>query len=182
MQKIGFILSLPFIYGIASLPFRVLYIFSDGLSFFLFHIVRYRRKLVRKNLSIAGYGDDKKECKAIEKAFYRHFCDMYLETFKSLTLSKKQIQKRFVVHNTELLTSLADKKKSIFMMCGHYASYEWLLSLGYYSNHTAYGIYTPLSNPHFDKLIRKARKRYGAFLIPRSDTIRTIQQHQSDKH
>jgi len=182
MQLIGFIVSLPLIYGIALLPFRLLYAFSDGLSFFLYHIIRYRRKMVRKNLSIAGYGDDEKKCKSIEKAFYRHFCDMYLETFKSLTMSKKQIQRRFVVHNTELLLSMATQNKSVITMCGHYASYEWLLSLGYYSNHTAYGIYTPLSNPHFDKLIRKARKRYGAFLIPRRDTMRAIQQHQSDNH
>lgn len=182
MQKIGFIISLPLIYGIALLPFRLLYVFSDGLSFFLFHIIRYRRKMVRKNLSIAGYDTNLHACRSIEKAFYQHFCDMYLETFKSLTMSKKQIQRRFVVHNKELLTSLAAENKSILMMCGHYASYEWLLSLGYYSKHTAYGIYAPLSNPHFDKLIRKARKRYGAFLIPKRETILTIQNHQSENH
>lgn len=182
MQKIGFIVSLPLIYVIALLPFRLTYVLSDGLSFFLFHIVRYRRKLVRKNLLIAGYGNDLQKCRAIEKGFYRHFCDMYFETFKSLTMSKKQIQSRFVVHNTDLLTSLAAKNKSILMMCGHYASYEWLLSLGYYSDHTAYGIYSPLSNPHFDKLIRKARRRFGAYLIPRKETVRTIEQHQSDNY
>lgn len=182
MQKIGFIITLPLIYGIALLPFRLLYFFSDILSFLLYNIIGYRRKMVRKNLFIAGYGHDLKKCKSIEKAFYRHFCDMYLETFKSLTMSKKQIQQRFVVHNTELLTSLATKNKSIIMMCGHYASYEWLLSLGYYSDHTAHGIYAPLSNPHFDKLIRKARKRYGAFLIPKRETMKTIQKHQSENH
>lgn len=182
MKKIGFILSLPLIYGIALMPFRLLYMVSDGLSFFIYHIVRYRRQLVEKNLSIAGYSEDVKHRKAIEKSFYKHFCDMYLETFKSLTMSKKQIQKRFVVHNTELLTSLAAKNKSIFIMCGHYASYEWLLSLGYYSDHTAYGIYSPLSNPHFDKLIRRARRRYGAYLIPRRETILTIKKHLSQNH
>ena len=119
---------------------------------------------------------------AIEKAVYKHFCDLYLETFKSLTLSKRQIQKRFVVHNTSIMQDLALQGKSVIMMCGHYASYEWLLSMGYYSDHTAYGIYTPLANPYFDKLVIKARRRYGAFLIPRRETVTSIKKHAESNH
>ena len=107
---------------------------------------------------------------------------MYLETFKSLTLSKSQIQKRFVVNNTSLIQDFALQGKSVIMMCGHYASYEWLLSMGYYSDHTAYGIYAPLANPYFNKLVIKARRRFGAFLIPRRETVSTIKKHAENNH
>jgi KDO2-lipid IV(A) lauroyltransferase len=54
--------------------------------------------------------------------------------------------------------------------------------MGYYSDHTAYGIYAPLANPYFDKLVIKARRRYGAFLIPRRETVATINNHAETNH
>ena len=136
MKFFTYILTLPFIYFLALLPFRLMYIFSDFLSFVLYRIIGYRKQVVRANLIRTGFGDDPAQCFAIEKAVYKHFCDLYLETFKSLTLSKSQIQKRFVVNNTSLIQDFALQGKSVIMMCGHYASYEWLLSMGYYSrNH-----------------------------------------------
>ena len=182
MKLLTYILALPFIYALALTPFRLLYLISDGLSIVLYHIVGYRKEVVRANLIRTGFGDDPVKRLAIEKAVYKHFCDLYLETFKSLTLSKRQIQKRFVVHNSSLMQDLASQGKSVIMMCGHYASYEWLLSMGYYSEHTAYGIYAPLANPYFDKLVIKARRRYGAFLIPRRQTLTTIKKHAENNH
>ena len=182
MKFFTYILTLPFIYFLALLPFRLMYIFSDFLSFVLYRIIGYRKQVVRANLIRTGFGDDPAQCFAIEKAVYKHFCDLYLETFKSLTLSKSQIQKRFVVNNTSLIQDFALQGKSVIMMCGHYASYEWLLSMGYYSDHTAYGIYAPLSNPYFNKLVIKARRRYGAFLIPRRGTVSSIKKHAENNH
>ena len=182
MKFFTYILTLPFIYFLALLPFRLMYIFSDFLSFVLYHIIGYRKQVVRANLIRTGFGDDPAQCFAIEKAVYKHFCDLYLETFKSLTLSKSQIQKRFVVNNTSLIQDFALQGKSVIMMCGHYASYEWLLSMGYYSDHTAYGIYAPLANPYFNKLVIKARRRFGAFLIPRRETVSTIKKHAENNH
>ena len=182
MKFFTYILTLPFIYFLALLPFRLMYIFSDFLSFVLYRIIGYRKQVVRANLIRTGFGDDPAQCFAIEKAVYKHFCDLYLETFKSLTLSKSQIQKRFVVNNTSLIQDFAIQGKSVIMMCGHYASYEWLLSMGYYSDHTAYGIYAPLANPYFNKLVIKARRRFGAFLIPRRETVSSIKKHAENNH
>ena len=103
MKFFTYILTLPFIYFLALLPFRLMYIFSDFLSFVLYRIIGYRKQVVRANLIRTGFGDDPAQCFAIEKAVYKHFCDLYLETFKSLTLSKSQIQKRFVVNNLSLI-------------------------------------------------------------------------------
>ena len=102
MKLLTYILVLPFIYTLALMPFGMLYIISDGLSFVLYHIIGYRKEVVRANLIRTGFGNDPVERLAIEKSVYKHFCDLYLETFKSLTLSKRQIQKRFVAHNTSI--------------------------------------------------------------------------------
>ena len=182
MNLLIYIVSLPLIYFIAILPFRLLYVFSDVLSFVLYRIIGYRKKVVRDNLIRTGFGENETQRLAIEKAVYKHFCDLYLETFKSLVLSKRQIQRRFIVKNSSLLQNYALQGKSVIMMCGHYASYEWLLSMGYYSDHTAYGIYAPLANRYFDRLVIRARKRYGAYLIPRRETVTTIKKHTENNH
>lgn len=182
MKLIAYIFALPFIYALALMPFSFLYIVSDVLSLVLHRLIGYRKEVVRSNLIRTGFGNDPVKLLSIEKEVYKNFCDLYLETFKSLTLSKRQIQKRFIVHNTSIMQELALQGKSVIMMCGHYASYEWLISMGYYSEHTAYGIYAPLSNPYFDKLVIKARRRYGAFLIPRRETVATIKKHAQKNH
>jgi KDO2-lipid IV(A) lauroyltransferase len=182
MRLIAYIFTVPFIYALALMPFSLLYIVSDVLSLVLYRVIGYRKEVVRSNLIRTGFGNDPVKLLSIEKEVYKNFCDLYLETFKSLTLSKHQIQKRFIVHNTTIIQELALQGKSVIMMCGHYASYEWLISMGYYSDHTAYGIYAPLSNPYFDKLVIKARRRYGAFLIPRRQTVATIKKHAQKNH
>ncbi|MEC7454514.1 MAG: lipid A biosynthesis acyltransferase, partial [Bacteroidota bacterium] len=107
MNLLTYIVSLPLIYFIAILPFRLLYIFSDILSFVLYRIIGYRKKVVRDNLIRTGFGENETERLVIEKAVYKHFCDLYLETFKSLVLTKHQIQRRFVVKNSSLLQNYA---------------------------------------------------------------------------
>ena len=107
MKLLAYILALPFIYTLALMPFRLLYINADLLSFVLYHIIGYRKEVVRANLIRTGFGNDPVNLLAIEKSVYKHFCDLYLETFKSLTLSKHQIQKRFVVHNTSNMQDLS---------------------------------------------------------------------------
>ena len=74
--------------------------------------------MVRDNLVRTGFGENQTQRLAIEKEVYKHFCDLYLETFKSLVLSKRQIQRRFVVKNSSLLQNYALQGKSVIMMCG----------------------------------------------------------------
>jgi KDO2-lipid IV(A) lauroyltransferase len=80
-------------------------------------------------------------------------------------MSKKEMIKRFHVKNIEVLTQFEEKNRSVFLMCGHYSSWEWMMSLGYHMNHKGYGIYTPIRNPYFDNLIRKIRSRHDAYMI-----------------
>jgi KDO2-lipid IV(A) lauroyltransferase len=50
---IGYRLLYGIVYLHALLPFWMLYILSDILYLFAYHVVRYRRKLLRKNLKNA---------------------------------------------------------------------------------------------------------------------------------
>lgn len=181
MQRIAFYFLYPVLLLISILPFRVMYIVSDVLCFVMYRLVKYRKKTVRQNIRLAGVAKDKKEAISIEKEFYQHFCDLFLEMIKSITISEKEIKKRFVVKNKELLSHYGKQGKSIIVMCGHYASYEWLLSITYHMPHDGFGVYTPLSNPYFDRMVQKIRKKHGAYLIPRKKVRETLKSHK-DNH
>jgi len=89
----------------------------------------------------------------------------FLEIIKSMGMSKEEMIKRFHVKNIEVLTQFEKENRSVFLMCGHYASWEWMMSLGYHMKHKGYGIYTPIRNPYFDNLIKKIRSRHDAYMI-----------------
>ena len=99
---------------------------------------------------------------------------MFLEMIKTMTISEKEIRKRYVFTNIEMYNDLEKKGKSIAVMCAHYASYEWMISMNYYVDFQGYGIYKKIANPYFDKLVRDIRSRFGATLITTKETIPTI--------
>jgi KDO2-lipid IV(A) lauroyltransferase len=156
------------------LPFRILYLVSDLVYFVTYRIIGYRKKTVRENLKLALPNLSDEERLIIEKKFYHHLCDMFLEMVKTMNISKKEICKRFVVKNIEVYKEVEKQGKSIAIICSHYASYEWIISMNYYSDFIAYGIYKQLKNPYFDKLVHKIRSRFNAKLITTKQTVPTI--------
>ena len=165
MNAFIFYLTFPLLFLISRLPFPIFYKLSDLICFLLYRVFGYRKKVVRSNLKLSFPEYSRKELSLIEGRFYSHLCDLFLEIIKSMGMSKKEMIKRFHVKNIEVLTQFEEKNRSVFLMCGHYSSWEWMMSLGYHMNHKGYGIYTPIRNPYFDNLIRKIRSRHDAYMI-----------------
>ena len=174
MQYFIYLLAYPIIWAISMLPFRLLYLFSDFVYFIVYRIIGYRKKTVRQNLVLALPHLSDKERQTIEKKFYHHMCDMFLEMIKTMNISKDEICKRFVFKNIEVYKELEKQGKSVAIICSHYASYEWIISMNYYSDFVGYGIYKQLKNPYFDKLVHKIRSRFNAKLITTKQTVPTI--------
>src|SRR4051812_39232190 len=82
------------LYVFSLLPFRVLYIISDGLYFFLYYVVKYRKEVVSSNLLIAFPEKTEKERKQIAKQFYKNFGDQIVETIKLISMSNKVFDER----------------------------------------------------------------------------------------
>ncbi len=174
MQRAVYLIAYPFIYLIASIPFNFLYVFSDFLRLIIYNLLGYRKKIVRSNLIKAFPHKSEDDLKWIEKRFYKHFCDITLEAFKSLTISSEEMQKRMVFKNLDVLTQFEKGNRSVIIMCGHYASWEWMLSIGYHTVSQGYGIYTPIMNKYLNKLIIKIRKKHRGNLISRYSAIQQI--------
>jgi len=175
MQFLLYILIYPILWLISILPFPLLYAFSDFIYVILYYVIGYRKKTVRENLAMALPHLSDKERLVIEKKSYHHLCDMFLEMAKTMTISKKEINKRYVFTNMETYLELEKKGKSIALMCAHYASYEWAVSMNHHINFTGYGIYKKIANKYFDKLVRDIRSKFKAVLITTKETKPTIE-------
>ncbi|PKB18891.1 lysophospholipid acyltransferase family protein [Flavobacterium sp. 5] len=182
MQYLIYLLAYPLIWGISMLPFRLLYLFSDLVYFVAYRIIGYRKKTVRENLTLALPNLSNKERLIIEKKFYQHLCDIFLEMVKTMNISKKEICKRYVIKNFEIFAELEKQDKSIALMCAHYASYEWAISMNYYIKFKGFGIYKQIKNPYFDKLIHSIRSKFNAHLITTKETIPTIEVNCKNKN
>ena len=95
---------------IAGLPLGVLYLFSDLAYYVVYYIVRYRRRLVRENLTCSFPEKNNEEIVSIEKAFYRNLCDVFVEAFKCLNISDEEMSRRVEVVNYELPERIAAAK------------------------------------------------------------------------
>lgn len=177
MQLFFYILYYPLLLIVSYLPFRLLYILSDFLFFIMYYVIGYRKKVVSYNLKLALPHLTDDERKIIERKSFQHLCDMFLETMKTMSITPKQIEKRFVFKNIEVYHDLEKEGKSIALMCAHYASYEWVVSLNKKINFKGYAIYKKISNKYFDKLIRDIRSKFKAYLIHTRESISIIEEN-----
>jgi KDO2-lipid IV(A) lauroyltransferase len=180
-----------FLYGLINiawfvaslLPLRVLYGVSDILYFPLYYWIRYRRRVVRKNLLNSFPDKDLKEIIQIEKGFYAFFCDYVVETLKLFSMSEKEMRKRMSFEGLEAVESQMGGDRSCILCLGHYGNWEWISSLPLHLDKSIYPgqIYRPLRNKLSDRLFLKVRGRFGANSIPQEQTLRKIVHLRNDR-
>lgn len=145
------------------LPLRILYIFADIFYFFVFYVIRYRKKVVEINLAKSFPEKTKKERLKIKKAFYRHLINLIVETLKSLNISAKSLRKRVKFLHLEVLENKLEARKSVMVMATHHGNWEWmLLGCGLHLNYPIDAVYKPLRNRFFNHLMLRIRSRFGA--------------------
>ncbi len=156
-------------YCLSLVPWRVMYVISDGIYLLVYHVFRYRRDVVAGNLLLAFPEKSGKERVAIAKDFYRQFVDNFIENIKMFSISKVELNRR-VTCNYEVMNDLVASGHNVHLHGGHMFSWEFI-NLGYCSNahYPFIGIYMPLSNRTMDRVMRKMRSRFDAILIPKDD-------------
>lgn len=170
-------------YLLSRLPLSIHYVFSTIGYFIVYYVARYRRKLVRKNLSISFPEKSEKELKEIEKKFYQHFCDIMVESVKFFSISRKELMRRYEFKGIELLEDSARRGKSCGIFLGHYGNWEWGSSLPLWLNPDLLRVvqlYHPLENPVFDRLVGYERERTGGTNIPANESLRHIVKYRKE--
>ena len=152
-------------YLLSLIPWRILYLISDGLYVIIYYIAGYRKEVVFSNLALAFPEKTEKERLRIGKEFYKTFIDSFIETIKFFSLSDKSFTKR-MTGNFDLLAGLFPTGQNIQLHGGHFFNWEhmnWALA-----RNTPYpfiGVYAPISNKTFDRLMMKMRTRYNSIML-----------------
>lgn len=162
-------LLLIFCYSLSVLPLWFLYGISDGLFVLIYHIIRYRRDVVNNNLRQAFPDKSPEEIATLAKKYYRNLTDMMVETIKLLTMSKKQLQRRFICDLT-VLHQLHAQGKSCQLHLGHNFNWEWAnLFCMQGVQYPFLVVYMPITNKAVDRMFRHFREKFGSTLIPAND-------------
>ena len=176
MIKKGFsYIGIFFLYSLALLPLPVLYTFSTITYYILYHLVGYRRKVVRENLLNSFPEKAMPDILNIEKTYYRYLCDLIFEIIKMPLISKKELHKRYKFSNLHLIEDRLQRGESVIACSAHYGNWEWgMLAFGLNLSETKYVIYKPLNNKVFDSWFYNMRARFGNTPIAMKQTLRTI--------
>ena len=175
----------PIFYVLSLLPYRILYGISDFFYLIMYHIVGYRKKVVRKNLSSSFPEETPQELKEIEHGFYHWLCDYFVETLKLLTVSDEALLKHIEFRNAEQIEEYYDKGQTCAAILGHYCNWELLSATGLaFKRHkeAVCGlIYHPLRSKIFDMLFKDIRQSKGGVCIPKQEILRYLVRYKREK-
>ena len=144
------------------------------LYYLVYHVVRYRRRVVYANLRSSFPEKSEAEIERIAKDFYSFFCDYIVETLKLFSMGEKNIRKRMKFEGLGQVKEDFANGRSVSVYLGHYCNWEWISSLGLHLDEQCGQIYHPLENATLDRLFLYMRGRFKAQSIKMDDTFLTI--------
>lgn len=167
-----------FLQLLAYLPLTILYALSSLAWPVLYYIIRYRRRVTRMNFIQAFPEKKEEDIRLLERKFYRHLCDIVIETVKLLHISDDEMKKRITFTGINLIENAAKEKRPVFLLAGHYGNWEWAAEVTRRMRvPTIQGnIYIPLASETANHVMVKIRSHYHAQLIPKNQAARTILQ------
>jgi len=166
-------LGIIFLKGLGYLPLPILYVISD-LFYFLLRLAGYRKRVVYNNLENAFPEKSDKEIKNIANKFYHHLCDLFFETFKIQGMSEKEMRKRVLISNAELLDKYYEQGKDVIAVLGHYGNWEWIPSINLFIKAQGCEVYHPLKSLPYDKYMLNLRSKWGTLNFPMKSAYREM--------
>ncbi|MCF0069584.1 lysophospholipid acyltransferase family protein [Dyadobacter sp. CY261] len=169
---------------VAALPVRILAtLFSESLlwftkilSFLLFvslrYILKYRKSVIRKNLTRSFPMKSAGEIRKLMHAYYRHMSDLLLEPFL-FYMAPALLRKRLATYtNPEVLERLYKDRRQVIVFASHYGNWEYLINLPQVTNYQVYTAYSPIKSGALDRLMIRLRSFLGVRLIPKKGFYR----------
>lgn len=177
-EQIYYALCYCTFYLLSLIPFKIIYILSDMVFLVIYHVVKYRRPILRKNLKDSFPHKSKKELQRIERNFYHWFCDYIFETIKLLSMSESTARKRMTFDGIDNIQQCLDEGYNIALYIGHYCNWEWITTIALHLPGTYVGqVYHILENKVMNRLIQDLRSKKGTHNITRNQILRTTIEH-----
>lgn len=165
------------LYPLSIIPLRILYAIFYLFYLLITYLFKYRKDVTIQNLKFSFPEKSEKEIFTLYKQYQRHLTHIAAEMLKMLTLSRKQLAKRYYCSNPELVNNFCKEGKSVILVSSHYNNWEWMvLALDSMFDQHGIGVGKANSNKDFEKLINIARTRYGTEVVF-ADHVRDTFEH-----
>lgn len=165
---------------VGRLPFTLLYALADVAFVLVYHVARYRRKLVTRNISAAFPEMTDSDVRHTRRRFYRNLCDYFFETAALASVSDETMRKRMTFANADVIDRLLDEGRSVAVYFSHCFNWEWAPSVTLWSRHRNSTkvrfcqVYRPLASQSADKWFLKVRSRFGSVSIAKRNVLREL--------
>lgn len=130
------------------------------LYFLLYRVARYRVRTVRANLRGAFPEKPRRELRRIERRFYLHLAEIFLDAVDMVSISEKEARGRVVFENAQEHEARVEGRDWIAAMA-HYGSWEYFSVYQFHTSAQVAGVYKPVHDKAFDAFYRYSRSRFG---------------------
>ncbi|MBR4136199.1 MAG: lysophospholipid acyltransferase family protein [Bacteroidales bacterium] len=169
-------------YPLSILPMVVLYLLAVPIYLIINYLVCYRRKIILQNLRQSFPEKSDREIRRLKNRYYWHLSQLVVEMIKMLTLPKWMLKYRYYCANPELVNRYYEQGKSVILMSSHYNDWEWMIiALDNMFQHHGVGVGKANSDKVFEKLVNRARTRYGTEVVF-ADTVRETFARYEENH
>lgn len=173
------------VWVISLLPMPLLYLFSDIIWLIMFACppLRYRKEIVRNNLALSFPEKDRKWLKRTERRFYYQFLCQIMESLKTVSASKRWIQRHMEFSGAEKIRKETLRGRSHVCYLGHMGNWELIPSMIYnfedIENFVGCQVYHKLENPVMEQFMLKLRGKYGTDSIPMEQVMRRLLEYRN---
>lgn len=177
MNSLNKLLYIFVIFGFRFLslfPIKFVFFLSEILTIIVYHIIGYRRKVVRENLRKSFPEKSEREIEHISRKYYRHLSIMVVENIFLRFVSKRKMAKRIKFENIQLLDEYYKQRKNIIIMLGHFGNWEYGASISRFCSYKSAAVYKKLTSPVFDKIYYDIRNHLGSDPIEMAESFRKV--------
>lgn len=170
--------------ALSRLPLAVHHWCADYVLFpMMYHIVRYRRRMVAKNLRNSFPEKSEAERKQIAKAFYHQFCDTIVESLYGWRHTNEELRELVVFEHMEEANRLIDAAGGGIFTLAHMGNWEWMATM---QNWVSPGVkelnvYRQLKNPRIDRLMLAIREQRGGACVEKQRILRELVRYRAEK-
>ena len=173
-QKVGYYTLLGLAKLVGFLPYCVLYyVLAPFVCFVLYRVARYRVKVVRGNLANSFPEKSEAERRTIERKFYRHLAEIFVDVLDMTSMSPKELQRRMRVENMEQ-TDLEIGSSNWIAALAHFGEWEYFSVYAIDHPYHNIGVYHPLSSKVMDRFMLYIRRRFGMEVAPMNSLARPV--------
>ena len=162
---------------VAYSPEWVTRLMSRGLAFLAGDVVRYRRRIVRRNIADCFPAMPEAGRRDVERGFYRNLADYFFQTVRLAHISERRLRRHIRFTGTGALAECFDRGQDVVLYTSHFGNWEYITSLALYM--PEYGdvvfahVNRPLKNLWFNRFFHRLRSRFNVS-VPMRQTARAM--------